>query len=432
MVYENIKRKLKGSISMIACKIRIYPNKEQIRTINGTLGCCRYVYNMYIAHNIDAYKNGGKFVSGYDFSKYLNVLKRADPEYKWISGYSSKAVKDAIMRSETAFKRFFKKTSCFPRFKSRKRTNVESFYIVKDNIHYTKNKNIIKLPILGNVRITEYKYLPYDEDTITGGRIVREYGKYYVVLNYIPVIVRYSLPHNDFNIGIDLGLKHYTTIATDKHNPIKINHFKDTLKYKDINNRIERLQRIISKKAEINYKRLCDNYITSHNKEPNEKLKNIMKGESYNSSRIRNLRKKIRNLNARKSNIRKDYINKLVDTLTAKTKPSSITIENLDISEMIKHTNEHEKALHRYIGESGFYTFRLQLENKCFIHDIKLRIANKYFASSKTCSKCGHKKRILTLDDRVYICDECGLEIDRDINAAINLLQLPDDKCNVI
>lgn len=329
---------------MKVCKIRIYPNKTQLKLINDTLGCCRYIYNLYLGYNIDNYKNGGKFISGYDFPKIVNKLKKGDSDYLWISNYSSKAVKDTIMRAESAFKKFFKNKGSFPRFKSRKRTNKESFFIVKDSIHYTNNK-----------------------------------------------------------------------------------------KYKKLNDRITKLQQIISKKVEVNYGKLYNEYMTKHHCEtPNEKTKNIMKGESYNSSHIRSLKKKIRVLHTKKANLRQDCIYKLVDLITAKAKPSTITIENLDISEMIKHTHECEKSLHKYIGESGFYAFRIHLIAKCNEYGIKLRIADKYFASSKICSCCGHKKKDLTLNDRIYVCDECGLEIDRDINAAVNLLHLKNNKCKII
>ena len=99
---------------MKVCKIRIYLNKTQLKLINETLGCCRYIYNLYLGYNIDNYKNGGKFISGYDFSKIVNKLKKGDSDYLWISNYSSKAIKDTIMRAESAFKKFFKNKGSFP------------------------------------------------------------------------------------------------------------------------------------------------------------------------------------------------------------------------------------------------------------------------------------------------------------------------------
>lgn len=386
---------------------------------------------MYIQYSIECYAKENRFLEGYEFSKILNKLKKTSDNFAWLKKYSSKAIKDAIMRGDKSFKRFFNKTSKYPKFKSRKRLHKESFFIVKDNIHYTENKNVIQLPILGKVRIIFNDRLPDNEDQITGGSVIREYDKYFVALRYESDHIQISHSDNN-NMGIDLGLVDYATVAYPVHPPIKIKHVKELNTYKSINARIEKLQQIISHKAEINYGKLYNEYLTTHRCEsPNAACKNAMRGESYKTSRIRHLRRKIRALYSKKKNIQYDYRCKLVDMLTAKTKPSVITIENLDISEMIKHTNASEKALHRCIKESGFYKFRLQLEYRCNEYGIKLRIANKYFASSKKCSCCGNKAKNLRLEDRVYHCKVCGLSIDRDINAAINLLELPDNKCEI-
>ena len=157
-----------------------------------------------------------------------------------------------------------------------------------------------------------------------------------------------------------------------------------------------------------------------------------MKGESYKTSQIRKLMRKIRRVKSIQNNIRRDFINKLVYTLTAIIKPSVITIENLDISEMTKRNGTKDTTLHKHIVESAFYMFKLALINKCDYYGITIRCADKYFASSKICSHCGHKKKNLTLQDRVYKCNKCGLEINRDENASINLLNLKDKDCLIL
>lgn len=412
------------------CKIRIYPNNSQIKLINETLGCCRFVKNLYIEYNRKIYHEEDRFVSGYDFSKIINKLKKSSNTYSWICKYSSKAVKDAIMDEEKAFKRYFKRKGGPPKFKSRKYLNRESFFFIKDNIRYTDNPRIIKLPILGKVRITEYSYLP-NAKTITSGRIIREYDKYYVSFIYEYCTHREKL--NKLKIGVDVGVQSYATIASSDGNGVKIPHFKDNKHYKAIDTKIIKLQQIISNKAEINYAKLLHTWMDKHpGEELNTITKNIMKGESYNSSQIRRLRRKIRALKRKQVNIRKDFVNKLVYFLTARTKPSEITIEDLSIQEMIKHTNEQDKILHKYISESIFYYFKEKMIQKCITFFIKLRIADRYFASSKTCSGCGKKSPSLKLSDRIFKCNECGLIIDRDENAAINLLNLKDKKCLVI
>ena len=409
-------------------KLRIYPNKTQIDIINGTLGCCNWVKNQYLEMNMKLRKENKSFMSAYDFSKYINNLKKNNPDYQWIKKYSSKAIQDAIISKEKAYKRFFKTKQGFPKFKSRKKLNKESYFFIKDTIKYIK-KNIIKLPILGKVRITENNYLP-DLDKITSGRIAREYNKYYAV--FIVKTENEYIPLSDTKLGIDVGIKHYATIATTDDN-YYVTHFKDYKKYKSYEERIIKLQQIISNKAEINYARLLNNWMDTHpNQKLSDKLNNIMKGESYNSSRIRGLKRKTNNLKRKQRNIRNDFINKLIYSLTARTKPLMITIENLDISEMIKHVGTKYTQLHKYIQESSFYTFKQKLVGKCSYYGIILRMANKYFASSKICYKCGNKKKNLTLNDRVYKCDHCGNEIDRDLNAAINLLYLNDSKITIL
>lgn len=411
------------------CKIRCYPNQSQIKLINETLSCCRYIQNLYIEYNKKIYEREKRFISGYEFSRIINKLKKKEPKYYWINNYSSKAIKDSIMNGENSFKSFFKKKNGFPRFKSRKRINKESFFFIKDSIHYTDNPNIIKIPILGKIRITEFNYLP-NIGSITSGRLVKEYDKYYIIFIYN--IEPNHIHKNGIKLGIDVGIKDYASIIDSDNTCIHITHFKDNDKYKKLEKRIVKLQQIISKKVEINYGRKLNKYLDNHDGEiPSDKYKNIMKGESYNTSQIRRLRRKIRSLNNKKNNIRMNFIRELVNYITARTKPNTITIENLDISEMIKHDGTKDATLHKYISESGFYYFRLLLESKCEYYGIKLRYANKYFASSKTCSHCGKKKDNLTLNDRVFICDYCGFKINRDENAAFNLLYLKDKKCDI-
>lgn len=409
------------------CKIRFYPNQTQINIIYKTFGACRYVKNLYIEYNNELYKNGQGFLSGYDFAKIITKLKKQEEKYYWLNDISTKALKDAIMTQEKSYKNFFRKIkskekTSSPRFKSRKRMRHESFFFIKDNIRFdTGKKNIIKIPILGNIRITERDYLP-DIKTITSGRVIRQDNKFYVMFIY-----KMDIKHekkNNIGYGIDVGIKNYITLSDSNGNNFCFKHFKEQKNYMDITNQIEYIQKVISKKAEINYGRLLNIYFDKYHNLDNlsDKEKNIMKGESYNTSNIKKLQDKLRKLNSKKNNIRRDYINKLVYGLVVRTKPLFITIEDLSISNML--TNDSSSTLHRYISDSGFYYFRTYLNQKCKEYDTELRIANKYFASSKKCSRCGNKKSDLKLSDRVYICDSCGLIIDRDINASINLLNL--------
>ena len=401
------------------CKMRFYPNKSQIELINETLGCCRYVSNMYISYNQKMYKDGYSFISGYEFSRIINKMKKTDPNSMWMTKYSSKAIKDAIMTTETGLKKFFKKNVGFPHFKSRKRMKKESFFFIKDSIKFdTGSKNIIKIPILGKVRITERNYLP-DKKFVTSGRVIKDGKKYYLMFIYDGEICQIN--HSDYRIGIDVGVKNYATIASSNGDVITVNHFKDWEHVKALEAKKIKLQQVLSHKVEVNYYRKLNSYMDKHKGEsPCEKTKNIMKGESYNTSGVRRLCMKINRIEKKLANIRKDFICKLVDRIVVKTKPKCITIEDLSISNMLQN-GTHD--LHKYITFSGFYYFRMKLTELCKKYQTELRIAGRYFASSKKCSECGYKLKNLKLSDRIFKCPNCGLIIDRDENASINLVR---------
>ena len=399
------------------CKLRIYPNKTQESIINRTLGACRFIYNKYLEYNLNYYKETGKFLSGYDFSKMLTQLKKTE-EFSWLNDISSKAIKDSIMTCEKSYKKFFKKKQPRPpRFRSRKQS-MQSYFVANEFIRLnTGKKNIIRIPILKDIRITERSYLP-DEKQITSGRVIREGDKYYVSFIYNTSIKESTIRSQ--GCGIDLGIEKFATIHYETGESMIIDSFVNSDKFNAINEKIKYYQRLISHKVEVNYGRLLNIYLDHHpDGKVNDKSKNIMKGESYNTSQIQKLRKKISKLYKKKINIARDTILKLVNILVARTKPRYITIEDLCIKNMIETEGFHD--LHRLITESRWFFFRERLSQKCEEYDIELRIADKFFASSKTCSFCGKKNKDLKLSDRVFICPHCGYEVDRDLNAAINL-----------
>jgi len=404
------------------CRIRFYPNQSQIHCIDGTLGCCRYIQNKYIEYNTKSYEERNEFISGYDFSKMINKLKKNEPEYEWISKYSTKAISDAILNEEKAYKKFFKTKKGYPKFKSRKKLTKESFFFIKDNIHFdTKSEYIIKIPILGNIRILQKNQLP-DIKSITSGRVIKDKNKYYVMFIYDCEPETIELRKN-LHVGIDLGVKNYASIYLSDDISFTIHHYKDNPKYKEIKEKIIYYQQVINYKQQINYGKLLNEYLDNHNgEEPSDKYKNIMKGKSYQTSRIRGLRKKISRLYEKLNNIRIDFINKLVHNIVTRIKPQSITIEDLKITEMLQ--NDNTSKLHELLQESCLYLFRQKLIQKCSEYGIEVRLANKFYASSKICSNCGNKKKDLKLSDRIYHCDCCGYEKDRDMNAAINLCNL--------
>nr|DAD62403.1 MAG TPA: endonuclease [Caudoviricetes sp.] len=398
-------------------KLRIYPNKTQLKIINDTLYACHFIKNEFVAYNKNNHAKGKKYTKGYEFSKIINELKKGDNKrYTWLKGISGSAIQEAILSKENAYNDFFKKKKGYPKFKKRKRVNKESYYFINARHNYYITKNSVVLPKLKKVRITNGDQLP-DESDIIFGRIVRQYNKYYVMFIYNEENDNKDIVKRDIKLGIDLGVKNYATIY-DGTKFYYINHFKDLDKYKKLTERMTKLQQIVSKKAEYNYGKLLNKYLDKYHKEPNEDEKKKLRKESYNTSNIRRIYIKINKIKVKLSNIADDYIKKLVNWLTAKVKPSQINIEDLDISSMLE--NDQSRRLHRLVQESNFYKFRIHLTNKCKEYGIKLVLVNTDYPSTKLCSECGSIKD-MKLSDRIYECDECGMSMDRDKNSAINI-----------
>ena len=376
-------------------KTEIDPTLEQIQKINRTVGTCRFVYNFYLAHNQEIYKKEKKFISGMDFSKWLNnVYLQENPEYKWVKDVSSKSIKQSIMNAERAFKQFFKGKTKFPKFKKKSKSDVKMYFVKTDSKTIIQcERHRIKIPTLGWVKIKEKGYIPTDSSTYTikSGTISCKAGKYYV-----SVLVEQPIPESqqlkNFGLGIDLGIKDFAVIS----NGIVKKNINKTARLRKLEKQLKRKQICLSKKYESAKK---------HRKNK--------KGEATRQ----NIQKQVltvQRLHHRIENIRTDYINKCVSEIV-KTKPSYIAIEDLNVSGMMK--NRH---LSKAVASQKFYEFRVKLEAKCKEYGIELRIVDRWYPSSKLCNKCGRIKKDLKLSDREYVC-ECGYHTDRDYNASLNL-----------
>lgn len=374
-------------------KTEIKPTLEQIQMINKTIGTCRFVYNFFIAHNKEVYEKEKKFVSGMDFSKWLNnIYIKENPEYSWIKEVSSKSVKQSIMNADRAFKRFFKGQSRFPNFKKKGKSDVKMYFVKTDaKVIIPCERHRIKLPTLGWVRIKEKGYIPTNPSThiIKSGTVSCKAGRYYVSV----LIEEQENPQselNDFGIGIDLGVKDFAITS----NGITKKNINKSSRLKKLEKQLKREQRCLSRKYE-DYK------------------KRSKKGEATRQN-IQKQIAKVQKLHQRINTIRTDYINKSVNEIV-KTKPSYIAIEDLNVSGMMK--NRH---LSKAVASQKFYEFRTKLEAKCKETGIELRVVDRWYPSSKLCHECGCIKKDLKLSDREYIC-ECGYHADRDYNASLNL-----------
>ena len=373
-----------------ALKIEIKPTELQRLQINKIIGVERFIYNEYIKYNQEQYKLDNTFVGANAFSKYINnIYLPNNPDKRWIKDVSSKSVKQAMIYGERAFKNFFKGLSGFPVFKKKGKNELGAYFVKNNKTDFIFYRHKIKVPTLKFVRLKEYGYIPKNAN-IKSGTITKLADRYFLSL-----IVKVDDTAKTENksikgLGVDLGIKD-TAICSNGVAFININKTK---RVKKIKKKLKREQRSLSRSIE-------------YSKTNKIKLKDC---KNFNKKKLQ-----MQRLFYRLSCIRTDYNNKMVDKIT-RTKLKYITIEDLKVSNMMKN-----RYLSKAIQEQNFYSIRTKLINKCKERNIELRIADTFYPSSKTCSCCGSIKKDLKLNDRVYKCNNCGLEIDRDFNASINL-----------
>ena len=375
-----------------AYKIEIDPTAEQKSKIHQTIGVSRFIYNFYIAHNKEIYDREGKFVSGMDFSKWLNnEYIPNNKDMKWIKEVSSKATKQAIMNGDKSFRDFFKKAKGFPKFKKKKNQDVKAYFPKNNKTDWTIERHRVKIPTLGWIRLKEFGYIPVNS-IVKSGTVSQKADRYYVSILVEENDKKVYKSTNE-GVGIDLGVKEFVVCSDG----IKFKNINKTSTVNKIEKKLKREQRKLSRKYES---------LKIRNK-------NIKEGRATRQN-IQKQVVKVQKLHQRLTNIRTDYINKIVSSII-KQKPSYITIEDLNVKGMMKN-----KHLSKAIASQKFFEFKTKLTFKCKENHIELRIVDRFYPSSKTCSNCGEIKQDLKLSDRIYKCD-CGLTIDRDLNSSINL-----------
>ena len=370
-------------------KTEINPTEEQKVKIRKTIGACRYIYNFYLAHNKELHDNGEKFMSGKSFSVWLNnEYLPKNPDKLWMKEVSSKSVKRSIENGCVAFTRFFKHQSAFPNFKKKGKSDVKMYFVKNNPKDCRCERHRMNIPSLGWVRIKEKGYVPTTKDgyVMKSGHVSIKADRYYVsVLIEIPN--NKTADNSNEGIGIDLGLKDFAIVSNGK----TYKNINKSAKLKKLEKQLIREQRSLSRKYE-----------------------NLKKGESTQRANIQKQTLKVQKLHHKLDNIRTDYINKTIAEMV-KTKPSYITIEDLNVSGMMKN-----KHLSKAVASQKFYEFRTKLQTKCKENGIELRVVDRWFPSSKICHCCKNIKKDLKLSDRIFKCD-CGYIEDRDFNAALNL-----------
>ena len=362
-----------------AYKTELDPNDQHCSAFRRFAGTSRFVFNWGLATWRQWYEDGKK-PNAYSLKKHFNAIK--DNQCPWVREIPYAITEAAFQNLGTAFKYFFRRvkqgeTPGYPKFK--RRNGRASFQLRSTRIE----RDRVRLTHVGWVRLKERGYIPCSDQGHKFGTfatISERAGRW-----YISVLVKETVaePTNDSTliVGIDFGLKTLVVLSNGETFPNP--HALIVAEQK-----LSRLQRELSRR-----KKGGANWLKT--------------------------KAKVARCYAKIANVRKDTLHDISHHVTAGLRPKALVIEDLNVSGMI--SNRH---LSKAVSDVGFYELRRQIEYKAQRLGIEIIIADRWYASSKTCSGCGWKNTELTLSDRVFHCPECGLEIDRDLNAALNLQSL--------
>jgi putative transposase len=357
---------------MQSLKIRLELNNKQKTLALQHAGVARHAYNWGLDVCNKAFKNKEKRPTSIDLHKKL--VAEVKKKYSWYYEVSKCAPQQALRDLDTSFQRFFKKVSKYPTFKKKGRK--DSFYL-EGNIEIKNNR--IKLPIFGWIKLSEKIK---DLKGVKNVRISRRADFWFVSFKTEAKKEKIKYAKNSF-VGVDLGIKTLATLSNGMS-------FENKRPYKFYKRKLKIEQRKLSKKYQ-------------KNKSKKEQSKNYYKQQ-----------KVVAQLHYKIACIREDSLHKLT-TYLAKNHVR-IAIEDLNVKGISKN-----HKLSSAILDGGFYEFRRQLTYKCEWYGSKLVVVDRFFPSSKLCSNCGHKKEKLYLSERIYSCEKCGLRMDRDLNASVNL-----------
>ena len=365
-----------------AIKIRLYPNKEQATMINKLLGCYRFVYNQCLARKIKSYKETKTSENLSTLGQFVHHELLKDDNFIWLREQNTKVLKQAVKDMLTAYKNFFERHTGYPKFKS-KHDNKQSCRFEIGAISKRNDYTTYRIS-LANIRNVKFKcnekyahYLQKHHDNIRQATLTRlPCGEY-----YLSILVDGDLTHkvkeSNSAVGIDLGIKDFV-ITSD-------GEVFDNLHFKKLETKkIKRLQRQLSKKQ---------------------------KGSNNRDKARVKLAKLYKKINDRKQY----YLHIVSNSLIGENQV--ICMEDLNVKGMVKNHNLAESILEMNFGE-----FRRMLEYKARWYNRKIVFVDRFYPSSKTCNNCGFINKELKLSDRQWICPQCGKVIERDYNAALNIL----------
>lgn len=367
-------------------KIRLLPTKEQEDKMWEHIHASRFIWNYMIALQEYRYENGLNYLSHFDMNKQLTLLKKEE-QYTWLNNVSCSSLQKVCGDVNTAYQKFFQKIARHPKFKTRKKS--KPIFPLSDSIGKTYfTHDYIHIQNIGKVKYKTNYIIPVGKDKkMINPRVSNINGKWIITVGF--EYEKQVFNHNG-KMGIDLGVKDLAIVSYNG-NKIVFPNINKSKHVKNLESKLTFLQHKVSRKYNTN-----NSY---------EKTKAIEKIES-----------KIKDIYNRISNIRLNYIHQCTHKLVS-ILPEQIVMEDLNITGMMRN-----KYLSKAIQGQCFYEFIRQMKYKCEWNGIRFLQVNRFYPSSKTCSCCGNIKKDLKLSDRIYYCNKCGLIIDRDYNAAINLM----------
>ena len=383
-------------------KIALDLTDEQVQQMWKSAGVARWSYNYAITRAKKHYLNylenntSSKTLTEGQIRKELTVLKNTT--HPWLKEVGSNVIKQAVKDWNDARIRFFKGLGEAPNYKS-KNISKPSFYVNYENLRRVNGG--FRGEKLGFVKTTQPLPRIPKGSHYKNPRISFD-GKYWY-LSFSYEVLDISVDLTDLVIGVDLGVKNLATLSTGEF----IENINKSRRVKQLEKQLRREQRHLARQMQANTK----GYLTT----ANGGRKPIYKRPLELCSNIQGTKRKIKLIHRKLHSIRMNHLHQTTFYLVNQL-PKGIVIEDLNVKGMLKN-----KHLAKHIQNAMFYEFRRQLEYKCLQYGIYLVVADRFYPSSKTCSHCGSIKSDLKLKERVYKCDSCGLEKDRDLNAAENL-----------
>lgn len=371
--------------------IRIYPTKNQEELLKKHIGCCRFIWNQMIEVQKTRYQNDEKYLNHFGMIKLIPLIKK---EYEWLNEVSNHSLQLICKDVNTAYQRFFKKISNYPRFKSKKKSKLSYPVRSESNAFYFK-ENVVQISKVGKVKYkADYPNLNLEKiSKFNNVRISNENDKWILTFS-VEYENQIQTTEKRGSLGIDLGVGRLAVVS---HNGKKLEYknINKSKRVRKLTSKLKHVQKAISRKYEVGNKL---------NEKKYQKTNQILKYEKL----ARRIYRKI-------SNIRKDQRHKVTRELV-NLNPAVVIMEDLNVKGMMKN-----KHLSRSIAEMGFNDFIRTMKYKCEESGIKFFQVDRFFPSSKTCSHCGCIHKNLKLSDRIFECPECGFTTDRDFNAAMNL-----------